>query len=199
MPWLVIVAGPNGSGKTTLVRGGMVSAVLPVSAASINADDIARALAGGAQPTPEQSLRAAQLADALLDAEIEAGRSVTVETVLSSDKLQRRVTAAKAGGYEVALIYVTVRDGALNLLRVAQRHAQGGHDVPADRVLARRTRSHEAFAWFAQRADLVLVFDNTDTPVQAAGKLGGVWRLRAVDRLPPELAAAVERLAAAGA
>ena len=198
MPWLVIVAGPNGSGKTTLVHGGVVGALLPVPATSINADDIARALAGGTQPTPEQTLRAAQLADALLDTEIEAGRSVTVETVLSSDKLQRRVMAAKAGGYEVALIYVTVRDGALNLLRVAQRRAQGGHDVPADRVLARRIRSHEAFAWFAERADLVLVFDNTEAPVQAAGKLDGVWRLRAVDRLPPDLAAAVERLAARG-
>lgn len=198
MPWLVIVAGPNGSGKTTLVRGGVVSAILPLPATSINADDIARALAGGAQPTPDHSLRAAQLADARLDAEIEAGRSVCVETVLSSDKLRRRVEAAQAGGYEVALIYVTVRDGALNLLRVAQRHAQGGHDVPADRVLARRARSHDAFAWFADRADLVLVFDNTDAPVRAAGKLGGVWRLWAVDRLPSDLADAVERLAAAG-
>ena len=198
MPWLVIVAGPNGSGKTTLVRGGVVSAVLPLPATSINADDIARALAGGAQPTPEQSLRAARRADALLDAEIEAGRSVVVETVLSSDKLRRRVAAAKSGGYEVALIYVTVRDGALNLLRVAQRRAQGGHDVPAERVLARRARSHDAFAWFADRADLVLVFDNTDAPARAAGKLGAVWRLWAVDRLPPDLAAAVECLAASG-
>lgn len=199
MPWLVIVAGPNGSGKTTLVRAGVVSAVLPGPATSINADDIARALAGDARPTPEQSLHAAQRADALLDAEIEAGRSVVVETVLSSDKLRRRVAAAKAGGYEVALIYVTVRDGALNLLRVAQRRAQGGHDVPAERVLARRTRSHDAFAWFARQADLVLVFDNTQAPVQAAGKLGGVWRLRAVDRLPPDLAATVQHLAASGA
>ena len=97
MPWLVIVAGPNGSGKTTLVHAGVVSAVLPAPVTSINADDIARALAGGARPTPEQSLHAARRADALLDAEIEAGRSVIVETVLSSDKLRRRVAAAPTG------------------------------------------------------------------------------------------------------
>lgn len=195
MSWLVIVAGPNGAGKTTLVRSGALSATLPVPAASINPDDIARDLASGAQPTPEQSLRAAQLADTQLDEAIAAGNPVMVETVLSSDKLKPRVEAAQARGYDVALIYVTVREGALNVMRVAQRRAQGGHDVPTDRVLARRARSHGLFEWFARRANLVLVFDNSGQPVLAAGKLGDAWQLWDVDRLPVELAATIRRLA----
>ena len=195
MPWLVIIAGPNGSGKTTLVRSGVLSAVLPVPALSINPDDIARDLAGGAQPTPAQSLHAAQRADAQLDAAIAADQPVMVETVLSSDKLISRVEAAQARGYQVALIYVTLRDGALNVMRVEQRKQQGGHDVPAARVLDRRARSHALFSWFARRADLVLVFDNTERPVRAAGKLGSTWRLWDIGRLPAEVAASVEALA----
>jgi predicted ABC-type ATPase len=145
----------------------------PCAGRSINPDDVARELAGGHAPSPEQSLQAAQLCDARLDAEIAAGRSVTIETVLSSDKLKHRVEAAKAADFDIALVYVTVRDGALNVARVEQRHAQGGHDVPADKIFARRTRSHALFEWFARQADMVLVFDNTGTPIYAAGKAPG--------------------------
>ena len=93
MPAFVIVAGPNGSGKTTLVRSGVLASVLGVPDVSLNADDVARELAGGGQPTEQQSLRAARITDNRLDVEIAAGRSVIVETVLSSDKYQDRVGA----------------------------------------------------------------------------------------------------------
>src|SRR5262249_14815317 len=155
-----IVAGPNGSGKTTLVQQGVLAELLDVPANSINPDEVARDLAGGGAASPDHSLQAAQICDARLDAEIAAGQSVTVETVLSSDKLQRRVTAAKAAGFVVTLVYITVRHAALNVARVEQRQAQGGHDVPADRILSRRIRSHALFEWFAREADMVLVFDN---------------------------------------
>jgi predicted ABC-type ATPase len=196
---LLIVAGPNGAGKTTLVQQGVLGSLLhapPVgSGVSINPDDVARELTGGHPPSPEDSLRAAQLCDAKLDAEIAAGRSVTVETVLSSDKLKGRVEADKAAGFSVILVYVTLHSAALNVARVEQRRAQGGHDVPPDRVLNRRTRSHALFEWFARRADIVLVFDNSTMPVYAAGKADGIWDLPDVDRLPADLAATIRRLA----
>jgi len=169
--------------------------VLKLPKTSINADDLAREMAGGQLPTPAQSLHAAQLCDDRLDAEIAAGRSVMVETVLSSDKLIRRVEAAQSAGYRFSLVYVSLHDGALNVARVAQRHAGGGHDVSAERVLDRRIRSHAHFAWFAQRADLVLVFDNTSVPVYAAGKADGAWDIAEVHRLPPDLVGTIRRLA----
>ena len=110
VPRLLIVAGPNGSGKTTLVRHGVLSDYLDVPSASMtNPDEVARELTGGGALTPEISLQAAQACDAQLDAEIAAGRSVTVETVLSSDKLKRRVEAAKAARFSIALVFVTLR------------------------------------------------------------------------------------------
>ncbi len=118
-----------------------------------------------------------------------------VETVLSSDKLMARVETAQRAGYRFSLVYVTLRDGRLNVARVAQRLAGGGHDVPTDRVLDRRVRSHLRFAWFAARADLVLVFDNTEAPVYAAGKADGAWDLKAIERLPTDLAATIRGLA----
>lgn len=196
MPRLLIVAGPNGSGKTTLVRQGTLAAYLDVPNGSINPDDVARELTGEGMLTSDISLQAANLCDARLDAEIAAGRSVVVETVLSSDKLKHRVEAATGAGFSIALVYVTLRTAALNVARVQQRHAQGGHDVPSDRVLSRRERSHMLFEWFARRADIVLVFDNTAAPTYAAGKADGIWDLANLDCLPPDLAATIRRLAA---
>lgn len=72
MPSLVIVAGPNGSGKTTLVESGILAAILGVPETSLNADQIARELAGDGQPTDAQSLLAAQATDHRLDREIAA-------------------------------------------------------------------------------------------------------------------------------
>ena len=196
MPTLVIVAGPNGSGKTTLVRRGVLSRVLDVPAKSINADDFAKELANGGQPTDEQSLQAAQVSDARVDAEIAAGRSVMVETVLSSDKYKSRVLTAHAGGYHVVLVYVSMKTAELTIERVGVRFALGGHDVPRERILARRTRSHRMFGWFAEQADQVFVFDNsTSTPALAAFKDQDGWTLRNLGLLATDLALEISTLA----
>ena len=103
MPLLVVVAGPNGSGKTTLVQQGVLEQVLrppwierdgsenllggaPPPMTKINPDDLAEALAGGGQPTPEHSLQAARASDALLDAD---GSDVTVRGRSSSKSVSR--------------------------------------------------------------------------------------------------------------
>jgi predicted ABC-type ATPase len=196
MPVLMIVAGPNGSGKSTLVRTGALAELMEVPTVSINADDIARMFAAGGQPSGEQSLYAAQVSDALLDDQIEAGRSVIIETVLSSDKYKTRVETARAAGYHIVLIYVSVRIPELNIARVSNRFLQGGHDVPAERIVARRQRSHERFPWFAKEADQVFVFDNSmASPTVAAVKANGQWAMPALGMLAPDLASAVLDLA----
>jgi hypothetical protein len=62
-------------------------------------------------------------------------------------------------------------------------------------VLDRRARLHAHFAWFAQRGDPVLVFDNTSTPVYAVDKVNGAQDLAEVDRLQPDLAMTIRWLA----
>lgn len=143
MPVLVIVAGPNGSGKTTLVRTGGLTGLVDVPSICINADDIARMFAAGGLPSDDRSLYAAQVCDALLDEQIASGRSVVVETVLSSDKFKTRVLAARQAGFQVVLIHVSVKLADLNIGRVANRFTLGGHPVPVERIIARRARSHQ--------------------------------------------------------
>src|SRR4051794_17325526 len=60
-------------------------------------------------------------------AQIAAGRSVAVETVLPSAKFKPCVTAAHAAGYEVALTCVSVKRPEPNIERAANRLRQDRH------------------------------------------------------------------------
>jgi hypothetical protein len=63
--------------------------------------------------------------------------------------------------------------------------------VPIDRILERRRKSHQNFRWFADHADIVLVYDNTSLPTFAAGKIFGTWMAPALHALADELREAV--------
>ena len=142
----------------------------PLPEASLNPDDIAQSLR--AQMPAATELDVVRQAQAELDGRVDrailAQRSFVVETVLSSDKFCPRVTEALDAGFRLGLVFVTLRSAALNVARVADRVIEGGHDVPTDRVLARRERSHAAFGWFAARAHRGLLIDNTGGPDMAA-------------------------------
>lgn len=149
------------------MRSGALAALTgPLPELSLNPDDIARSLREQMPAATElEVVRLAQAeSDGLVDRAILARRSFLVETVLSSDKFRPRVTEALAGDFRFGLVFVTLRAAALHVARVADRVVEGGHDVPTDRVLARRARSHAAFGWFASRAHRGLLIDNTGGP-----------------------------------
>jgi predicted ABC-type ATPase len=72
------------------------------------------------------------------------------------------------------------------VLRVRTRFQQGGHDVPRDKILSRREKSHANLWKFAEFTDLTLIFDNSDvaSPVLIAERAGGRWTVRQLGRLP---------------
>ena len=89
------------------------------------------------------------------------------------------------------MLYVFLRDEALQLERIKLRVAEGGHDVPTNKVIARRKRSFEQLAWFYRQVDQCYIFDNsTGEPQLAAEKMGpAIWRSI---RLPKDMEAVLE-------
>ncbi len=187
--WLWIIAGPNGSGKSTLARSGALQAWHPsIPTVAQSPDDIAKLLP---QAVPGASdfayVRAAQaLSNSLVEAAVVAGRTILVETVGGSAKFFNLIDLAHEVGRRFGIIYVTVEIEALNVARVAHRVALGGHDVPLDRIVARRRASFENFPEFARRADAGLVIDNSLTDrithkprprVLAEKREGEAWRV----------------------
>lgn len=111
--------------------------------------------------------------DADVETCIRTGQSFVVETVLSSGKYRDDVLAAQDRSFRIGLIYISLYPPELAPLRVSERTAKGGHDVDHATAIARYHRSHDELRWFAPRADLLMVFDNsapTGAPVLLASR-----------------------------
>jgi len=158
-----MIAGPNGSGKTTLTdelrrRGFDLGDY-------INADDIAAGLEG---PYPARVTAAQAEAEARRQACIAGRRNFSFETVMSHPSKIDLLRQARAAGFQVLLYFVSTEAPELNVARVRQRVALGGHPVPEDRIVARYARTMALLPDAVEQADRVVLFDNS-TRAEARG------------------------------
>lgn len=151
MPTLLVVAGPNGCGKSTLTRMSGFSGL-----DIIDPDAIARSIAYG------DPLRAGREAVRRRRDALAAGRPHLVETTLAGSGILRHMAAARREGYRIVLHYVSVASPDRALDRIRNRVALGGHDVPEADARRRFERSHANLPAAMARADLSLLYDNSD-------------------------------------
>lgn len=131
-PALTIIGGPNGSGKSTIYDR------LALPGKFVNADNIACGLSPG-KPEAASFLAGRQTIAEIARA-MEARESFAYETTLSSQQSIELMRVAGVGGYEVGLVFVCLKNADLNVQRVAERIARGGHDIPED-VIRRRYKT----------------------------------------------------------
>jgi predicted ABC-type ATPase len=159
-PKLVIIAGPNGSGKSTLTsHGRLAECGLSLPDNYINADDIARESHESDEYIRD---REAWRTARQLRAEYRGrGESFAFETVFSHPSTLLDMYFCKKAGYAVTIIYVTTGNVELNIERVRQRKALGGHSVPEDKIRQRYQRSLSLLPRAIEDADEALVFDSS--------------------------------------
>ena len=159
MPTCWIIAGPNGAGKTTFALEYLPKVAL--CRHFINADLIA---AGLSPLAPEQQLLAAsRLFLNEIEEHIAAGQDFAFETTLAGRSYLKLIRRLQAGGWRVELIYLALPNAEMSRLRVAERVAHGGHNIPADDIARRFPRSlHNLFQLFSPLADQTFCFMNSD-------------------------------------
>ncbi|HLB52841.1 MAG TPA: hypothetical protein VJK48_03960 [Chlamydiales bacterium] len=89
------------------------------------------------------------------------GKSFTFETVMSSRDKVDFFCKAKELGYRTYLYYVATDDSLINISRVAQRSALGGHSVPEEKTKARYERSLALLMPAIRCANRSYIFDNS--------------------------------------
>ena len=133
---IIIVGGPNGAGKTTFAREYLLREANCRD--FVNVDLIAAGL------SPFDPDRAAIRAGRIMLSEIERRtrkrESFAFETTLSGLVYARLIPQWRRDGYRVRLIFLTLPNPALAIVRVAARVRQGGHDVSSV-VVRRRFKS----------------------------------------------------------
>ncbi len=160
---LYIIAGPNGSGKTTFALE-----YLPQVAGCtrfINADLIA---AGLSPLAPEREiLSASRLFLREIEGRIAERESFAFETTLAGRAYLRLIERLQHDDWRVELIYLALPSVEMSKLRVAERVAHGGHNIPLVDIERRFPRSlRHLFNDFSHRVDSCTCFMNDgESPV----------------------------------
>lgn len=157
---IIIIAGPNGAGKTTFAKN-----FLPREARTlrfINADLIA---AGLAPFNPESiSFKAARLMLNELDEYTKSGESFAFETTLSGSHYLQRIQEWRNLGYVVKLWFIALSSPEIAISRVAERVAQGGHNIPEDVIRRRFKAGLENFLKYQKAVNSWILLNGDTTP-----------------------------------
>ncbi len=129
----IVIAGPNGAGKTTFATEFLPNeADCPIF---VNADLIA----AGLNPfRPYHNIvQAGRVVLNQIHGHARKGGSFAIETTLSGRGYVRWIPRWQEQGYRIKLFFLSLPDHKTAIRRVAQRKAEGGHDVP-ESVIRRR-------------------------------------------------------------
>ncbi|KQM79486.1 zeta toxin family protein [Xylophilus sp. Leaf220] len=160
--WFHLLAGPNGAGKSSLYRALVREGILGSRLEFVNADLHERDHLQHIDDPQSRSEAARAWADARRAQLLDDGASFASETVFSHPSKIELLRQARLRGYTVALYIVALDDPQRLLGRVAQRVREGGHDVPAERILARYTRTMAHLADAVKVADAAYLYDARD-------------------------------------
>lgn len=148
-PEIVVFAGPNGSGKSTFTE------LLRPPMDYINADEIKKILKCS-------DLEAAQIAEQQREDHLANMREFCFETVMSTDRNLKLLQRAKEKGYFIRCYYILTSDPIINIERVKSRVIEGGHDVPADKIISRYNRALDLVNDVIMASDVCHIYDNSN-------------------------------------
>jgi predicted ABC-type ATPase len=183
---VIVLAGPNGAGKTSFYRAYLQSSGLRF----VNADVVASEL-------EMDAYRAAQVADKVRQQLVEQNESFIFETVFSDpvgDKLAF-LKEVEARGYIVVLFFIGIGSPQISDDRVAMRVSKGGHDVPANKILARYPRVMRNLERALGELQNVRVYDNSDLkrPFRLVAVREGGAEIRLTEPVPDWLSTLLPR------
>ena len=152
-----MLAGSNGAGKTTFYESFLKDKSLPF----INPDNLAKEF-------KLDPYEAARMASDIREQMVSQSMSFISETVFSDpvgDKVSFLENAADAG-YQVSLIFIGIESVDLSKERVASRVRAGGHNIPAEKLQQRYSRTLRNLSLAIATLPRVILFDNSqfDSP-----------------------------------
>ena len=159
---LWVLAGGNGAGKSTFYNLYLAKTGIKF----VNADLIAQDI--DPENTEAISHQAATVAAKIREDLISQGISFCFESVFSHESMIDLIAQAKANCYKILLVYIHLFDSSLNEARVKQRVAEGGHNVPTEKIHSRIPRTIKYVRTALSIVDEARILDNSsrDDPFQ---------------------------------
>lgn len=159
MKKLYIIAGCNGAGKTT-ASFTILPEVLNCRE-FINADEIAKGLSPFQPETV--AVQAGRIMLTRMDELLHQGVDFAFETTLATKSYKQKIIEAQANDYEVTLLFFWLRNVTMAKERVAQRVAEGGHNIPTETIERRYYNGIiNLFNLYIDIVDICQIYDNSN-------------------------------------
>jgi predicted ABC-type ATPase len=160
----LLFAGPNGSGKSTFTTPEILADFGISPDRYINADDIAHELSREMMNTTQTEREWAAFYEARNRRQTYRNQKISFafETVFSHPSTFLDIQSCRQAGFEIIVVFVTTKNSAINVERVARRFKSGGHDVDPDKIISRYARSMSFLPRIAEEADDTIIYDNSD-------------------------------------
>lgn len=111
-----------------------------------------------------------------MDELLQKGETFAFETTLATKSYKQKIEWAQANGYEVTLLFFWLDSPNIAKKRVAQRVAEGGHNIPLETIERRYYNGiANLFAIYIDMVDICYIFDNSEgerTPIAKKYKGG---------------------------
>lgn len=140
-PKIIVIAGCNGAGKSTLAPHLLRDAFGLKD--FVNADTIAQGLSAFAPETA--AIEAGKIMLRRFRELAKERKSFAFETTLASKFYKKFIEDLKPEGFELHLLFLWLESPDLAVLRVAERVASGGHNIPEEAVRRRYERGVRNF------------------------------------------------------
>lgn len=156
----IIFAGVNGAGKSTFYN---MSQDIPdfKETIRINTDEIVREI--GDWWNDADQMKAGKIGIKLRNEAIRQGKSFNEETTLCGKTIIKLFEKLKENGYKIDLYYVGLKNSDIALERIKNRVANGGHNIPVEKVRKRYEKSKNNLEKIIPLCDSVSVFDNSES------------------------------------
>lgn len=162
----IFYGGTNGSGKTTLrnISSGEIE---------LNIDPDAEARKINPNNPRSADMAAGRKALQLFDDALSVDLSFSMESTLTGKSILKRMQKASDQGYHVELRYVGLSSADLNVQRVHERVAKGGHHIDDDVVRKRYQESRNNLSEAIRIADVVVIWDNSQDKIMECARITG--------------------------
>lgn len=158
-PVLCVVAGPNGAGKTSTTEK-LLANKWAADSVYINPDKIALEKFGDWN-SQDAVLKAAKEATRIRYNCLDNNTSFVFETVFSSHEKLEFLQKAHKAGFFIRFFYVCTENPEINVLRIAKRFLNGGHEVPISKIFSRYYKSLALAAQAISFVDRAYIYDNS--------------------------------------
>jgi predicted ABC-type ATPase len=160
VPCIYVLAGTNGAGKSSL----MGAMLLQQGVECFNPDHAAQRIlfANPGISQVEANSAAWHEGKRLLERAIAERLDFAFETTLGGKTIANLLDQALSQGIEVRVWYVGLEGVERHIARVRSRVAQGGHDIPAEKIRERYIQSRINLIRLLPRLTELLVYDNSE-------------------------------------